>query len=47
MVRKEYDTHLRPGYNTGSVGYQADGNIVDGGNEDLTSERVIEGKLLF
>lgn len=47
MVRKEYDSHLRPGYHTGSVGYHADGNIVDGGNEDLTSERVIEGKILF
>ncbi|KAL9984516.1 hypothetical protein ACROYT_G006819 [Oculina patagonica] len=42
VVRKEYDSHLRPGFLTGSVGYHADGNIVDSGREDLTSERVID-----
>ena len=47
MVRKEYDAHIRPGYHNGTVGYHADGNIVDGGNEELTSERVIEGEVKF
>lgn len=47
VVRKGCDTHLRPGCYTGSVGYHADGNIVDGGNEDVTADRLIEGKVIF
>lgn len=45
VVRKGYDIHLRAGSSTGSVGYHADGNIVDGGNEGLTTNRLIEGRL--
>ena len=45
VVRKGYDIHLRAGSSIGSVGYHADGSIVDGGNEDLTTDRLIEGRL--
>ena len=47
MVRKGYDFHLRPGCYTGSVSYHADGNIVDGGNEDVTTHTLIEGRVKF
>ena len=47
VVRKGYDFHVRPGCYIGSVGYHADGNIVDGGNKDLTTHRLIEGRVKF
>ena len=46
-VRKGCDFHLRPGCYTGSVAYHADGNIVDGGIEGLTTQRLIEGRVKF
>ena len=47
VVRKGYDFHLSPGCYIGSVAYHANGNIVDGGNEDLTTQRLIEGRVNF
>lgn len=47
VVRKGYDFHLSPGCCIGSVAYHANGNIVDGGNEDLTTQRLIEGRVNF
>jgi len=47
VVRKGCDFHLRAGCYTGSVAYHANGNIVDGGNEDSTTHRLIEGGVKF
>ena len=47
VAQKGCDFHLRPGCYTGSVAYHADGNIVDGGNEDSATPRLIEGRVIM
>jgi len=37
VVWREHDPHSRPGYHTGSVGYHGNGDVLDGGDAELSS----------
>ena len=37
VVWREHDPHSRPGYHTGSVGYHGSGDVLDGGDAELSS----------